>query len=226
MSEAPKPRVAIVDYQLANMFSVRLACAMVGLDPVITSDPAAIAGADAVVLPGVGAFAEAMANLHKLDLVEPLRDFIASGAPFLGICLGMQVLFSESDEFVVTKGLDVIPGRVVRFPFQTKQGSKIRVPQIGWNRITRPAGRTWDGTPLEGTPSGEYMYFLHSYYVVPEKSEDTLSVTDYEGIEYASGVSRGNVYGVQFHPEKSGPNGVRIYSSFSNLITAAATSRT
>lgn len=221
-----RPKVAIVDYQLANMFSVDLACTHVGLDPEITSDPAVIAAADAVILPGVGAFGEAMQNLISLGLVDPIGEFIASGRPFLGICLGMQLLFSESEEFGQSRGLGVIPGRVVRFPESSPAGGKLRVPQIGWNRIRRPALRSWEETPLSETADGEYMYFLHSYYVIPEKTGVQLCVTEYEGIEYCSGVASGNVFGLQFHPEKSATKGMDIYRGLASLITAKETQAT
>lgn len=218
MSE-PRARVAIIDYELANMFSVDRACSHVGLEPVVTSDPRVIESADAAILPGVGAFGEAMHNLHRLDLVEPIRAFIDSGKPFLGICLGMQLLFTGSEEFGETKGLGIIAGRVVRFPGEIG-GRKIRVPHIGWNRVVRPSGRSWEETALSETASGEYMYFLHSFYVVPDTPGEALCVTNYEGIEYCSGVARENVSGLQFHPEKSAERGIDIYRSFASQITA------
>ena len=216
-----KPRVVIVDYQLANMFSVERACAHVGLDPVVTSDPGVIEDSDAVILPGVGAFGEAMANLRRLGLVSPLIDVIDSGKPFLGICLGMQLLFSESEEFGVHQGLDIIPGKVVRFPSESRAGRPIRVPQIGWNRICAPTESSWEGTLLAGTPSGEFMYFLHSYYVVPREAGVALCLTDYEGVEYCSGAVSGNVIAFQFHPEKSARKGIDIYRSFAGLVSEA-----
>ena len=211
-------RVAIVDYQLANMFSVERACVHIGLEPVITADPAVIASSDAVILPGVGAFGEAMANLRQRNLVEPLREAVASGKPFLGICLGMQLLLSRSDEFGESEGLGIVPGRVVRFPATSPAGTALRVPQIGWNRICRPAHTSWDRTPLARTASGEHMYFLHSFYAVPDDDASVLCTTTYEGIDYCSGVARSNVFGLQFHPEKSAGRGMDIYQSFASLL--------
>ena len=212
-------KVAIVDYELANMFSVARACAQVGLDPVITSDPDVLAIADAVILPGVGAFNEAMINLNRLGLVSPIKSVVDSGKPFLGICLGMQLLFSESEEFGATTGLDILQGRVVRFPSLDGQGNPLRVPQIGWNRICQPPKTDWEGTPLVSTAHGEFMYFMHSYYVVPDAPEVILSMTEYEGIEYCSGVARRNVVGLQFHPEKSACRGIAIYEAFARQIS-------
>ena len=222
----PRPKVAIVDYQLANMFSVELACQHVGLDPHITSDREVIAEADAVILPGVGAFGEAMRHLSSLDLMHPLRDFIESERPFLGICLGMQLLFSESEEFGSSEGLGVIAGRVVPFHREGPGPHSLRVPQIGWNTVHKPPAVSWEGTPLSGTADGEYMYFLHSYYVVPEQTGVQLCQTEYGGVEYCSGVASGNLFGLQFHPEKSAARGMDIYRAFASLITAKETQGT
>lgn len=219
MSEgAPLSRIAIIDYEMGNLFSVRHACASAGMDPVITSDPSEILGADAAILPGVGAFGEAMANLRKLDLVSPIRDFIASGKPLLGVCLGLQLLFEESEEFDVHEGLGHIKGKVKRFPPQAPGGKPLKVPQIGWNRIKAPGDpAAWDGTPLQGVLQGEFMYFVHSYFVLPVDRAHVLCTTDYEGLEYCSGVRMGNVFAMQFHPEKSSREGVMIYRNFNDI---------
>lgn len=220
MSEAKKPKVAIVDYQMGNLFSVEHACAAVGLDARITTDPSEILAADAAILPGVGAFGAAMDNLRQLGLVEPLLDFIGTGRPFLGICLGLQLLFTESEEFGTHKGLGFIPGRVVRFPAKDPQDVPLRVPQIGWNKIAPPAARpgAWKGTALAGIAPGEYMYFVHSFYVAPEEPDAVLTVTRYEGLEYCSGIRKHNVLATQFHPEKSAEEGLRIYRSWAASI--------
>lgn len=208
-------KTVIVDYGMGNLFSVLRACASSGLDAVVTSDRRELEGADAVVLPGVGAFGPAMENLNKLDLVSPLRDFCASGKPFLGVCLGFQLLMSESGEFGSHKGLDIVKGAVKKFPVPNPEQGK--VPQIGWNAIKR-AG-SWDGTPLQGLADGEFMYFVHSFYVELAAAERAASVTSYAGVEYASSVSRGNLFGCQFHPEKSAWNGLKIYRNFKNKVT-------
>jgi len=207
--------VVIVDYKAGNLFSVEQACKTVGLNSVISSAPQDILKADALILPGVGAFGEAMKNLYDLGLVHPLKEFAASKRPFMGICLGMQLLFSGSDEFGENEGLSLVEGTVVKFPGAGSQGARIKIPQIGWNRIYQPASRgdrPWQGTPLQPIASGEFMYFVHSYYVCPSHEADILSVSDYEGIQYCSAVMKGNIFAAQFHPEKSAREGLKIYA--------------
>ena len=215
-------KVAIIDFQMGNLFSVNRACEDVGLAPLITSDPAAILSADAVILPGVGAFGDAMNNLKILDIVDPLKDFISSGKPFLGICLGLQLLMSESSEFGRYKGLDIIKGAVVKFPETIQEEYNVKVPQVGWNKIYRPSGENgerWQNSMLSGIRDTEYMYFVHSYYVVPEDSSIVLSNTNYEGTEYSSSICLNNVFACQFHPEKSSNEGMKIYKNFSAQLT-------
>lgn len=216
-----KLKVAIIDYEMGNLFSVQRACEHVGLHPIATSDKANIIECDAVILPGVGAFGDAMRNLKRLDLISILRDFIQSGRPFLGICLGLQLLFTESEEFGNHKGLDIINGRVIRFSDIDKRGQKIKVPHVGWNRIlhhTHAAGDLGEGTLLRGIKNGEFMYFVHSYYCMPEDAGPLLSTTIYEDIEFCSGVSKENLSAFQFHPEKSAHEGLKIYHNFFDMI--------
>lgn len=208
-------KTVIVDYGMGNMFSVLRACATAGLDAVLTSDRKELESADAVILPGVGAFGPAMENLNKLDLAGPLKAFCASGKPFLGICLGFQLLMTESEEFGLSRGLDIIKGTVKKFPVPNPEGAK--VPQIGWNAIKKVG--SWDRTALAGLADGEYMYFVHSFYVAPEKPGTTCSLTSYAGVDYASSVSSGNVFACQFHPEKSAWNGLKIYRNFKKSVT-------
>lgn len=213
-----KPKVAIVDYRLSNLFSVQQACNRVGLDTKITSDKAYVNKADAVILPGVGAFGDAMENLDKLDLIDTIRRHIGLGKPFMGVCLGMQLLFDESEEFGYHKGLGVLPGKVRKFkPINTE---KIRVPQIGWNQIYYPPKNScrWKKTPLENINHYEFVYFVHSYYVVPKDKKVILSLTNYSGVEYCSSLCSQNVFAVQFHPEKSGKMGIRIYKTWAKQI--------
>lgn len=213
-------KVAIIDYEVGNLFSVRHACQAVGLDPVVTTDKRILLESSAAILPGVGAFGAAMENLRKLDLVAPILDFIASGRPFMGICLGMQLAFEESEEFGSHKGLGLVRGRVARFSNRGPGGATVKVPQIGWNRIHPPDRKSdsWTGTPLEGVAPGEYMYFVHSYFALPADPEDTATVTVYEGTRYCSAISRGNVFASQFHPEKSASEGLRIYANWAKSI--------
>jgi imidazole glycerol-phosphate synthase subunit HisH len=213
--------IAIIDYEMGNLFSVQRACEHVGLKSQITSDISAIMNSDAIILPGVGAFGDAMKNLGKLDLISPIKDFIETGKPFMGVCLGMQLAFSESEEFGVYKGLDIIKGSVVRFPRTNNKKNKIKVPQVGWNRICKPAGATqnfWDASPLKDMSDGEFMYFVHSYYPVPSEKKVVLSDTTYEGTNFCSSVLRENVFACQFHPEKSANEGIKIYSNWAEII--------
>src|SRR4030042_7056959 len=220
MPDKENINVVIVDSEAGNLVSVQHACKIVGLNPVITNKPEDIRKADALILPGVGAFGDAMKNLRKLDLVQPLRELSASGRPFMGICLGMQILFSKSEEFGNHEGLNLIDGNVVKFPSVNDNGSKIKVPQIGWNRIFYPSEveNTWDGTPLEQVINGEFMYFVHSYYACPLNAENVLAVTGYEGLKYCSAVIKGNIFATQFHPEKSAIEGIKIYRNWANKI--------
>lgn len=208
-------KTVVIDYGMGNMFSVLRACANAGLDAVLTSDKKELADAAAVILPGVGAFGPAMENLNKLDLVSPIKDFCASGRPFMGVCLGFQLLFTESEEFGSHKGLDLFKGAVKKFPVPNPEWSK--VPQIGWNAIKRQG--SWDGTPLQGLADGEYMYFVHSFYVEADRSAPPATLTEYAGLEYASSVCRGRLFGCQFHPEKSAWNGLKIYENFKKQVT-------
>lgn len=195
--------IAIVDYGIGNLRSVQKAFEHVGAPVRLISSPAEMEGARAIVLPGVGAFGDGMRNLREAGFVEPLCQAVGAGVPLLGICLGMQLLFEESEEMGVHRGLGLLRGRVRRF------AGDMKVPQIGWNQLfwRRP-------NPLQaGIPDGAYAYFVHSYYVEPADPADILAVTDY-GISYASIVGRGNLLGVQFHPEKSQTVGLRILRNF------------
>jgi glutamine amidotransferase len=220
MPEKKLRSVAIVDYDAGNLFSVEHACKSVGLAPLIISRPEDLRQADALILPGVGAFGAAMENLRKLDLVQPLKEFVASGKPFMGICLGMQLLFARSEEFGEHEGLNLIDGDVVKFPTVNEQGQKNRIPQIGWNQITSPSnnGESWRDTPLEQIANGEFMYFIHSFYAKPRNSETVLAVTEYGGHTYCSAVMKENIFATQFHPEKSAAEGIKIYQYWANQI--------
>lgn len=199
--------IAIVDYGLGNLKSVKSALDRLGVEAAITSEAAAILAADGVIFPGVGAFQRAMENLGKLGLLEPLRQVAASGRPFLGICLGLQLLFSESTEHGRHEGLGIIPGKVVRFDV-----GELKVPHMGWNRV-----RQERPSPLfEGIPDGSFFYFAHSYYAQPEEQGVAIGSTEY-GVRFASAVQRGNVFATQFHPEKSGPTGLRMLRNFFGL---------
>jgi glutamine amidotransferase len=211
------PLVAIVDYGLGNLFSIEQACAFVGLSSIITNSKRDILNADAVILPGVGAYGDAMLMLNRLDLVNVLRDIVGSQKPLVGICLGLQLLMTESYEFGHHKGLGIIEGEVVRFDAPKEKEHILKVPQIGWNRIFQPVdGLRWHGTLLERIDYGEYMYFVHSYTVQPQDSSVILSNSCYGHIEFCSSIQSGNVFACQFHPERSGLEGIKIYR---NLAT-------
>ena len=197
--------IAIIDYGMGNLRSVHKAFEAVGHEAVVTRDPRIIADASHVVLPGVGAFGDCMANLTQYELVGPIRAAIQSGKPFLGICLGMQLLFTESEEFGIHKGFDIIPGKVRKFELNPM----LKVPHMGWNdiQIVRPA------PPFEGIRTGSHCYFVHSYYVEPADSGVVASVTAH-GLPFASAVWKDNVVACQYHPEKSQDVGLRIIKNF------------
>ena len=218
MPDIPLPVVSIIDYGMGNLFSVRQACEHAGIKPVITADKSVINSSDALILPGVGAFGDAMDCLQALDLISPIKDFISTGKPLMGICLGLQLLMSESEEFGMHKGLDIIKGRVVKFPAKDEDGKINKVPQVGWNRIlvnNQPVRKGWEKTPLMGINDGESMYFVHSYYVQPVEKDLILSTTIYGKIEYCSSLLWKNIFAVQFHPEKSANEGLKIYKNWS-----------
>lgn len=203
-------KIAIIDYGMGNLRSVEKAFHQVGADGAfVTDDPAAVASADKAILPGDGAFDSTMNSLRRSGVDQIALEFIASGRPFLGICVGMQVLLTGSDEGEPgVIGLNVVPGRVRRFPGT----GGLKVPQIGWNDI-----RFVSGSPLgAGLPADPMAYFLHSYYCVPDDPADVAATTDY-GVDYCSALHRDNVWATQFHPEKSGPIGLTILRNFSRL---------
>jgi len=200
--------IAIIDYDMGNVRSVSKAFERVGSQAVVTRDAKAIAGASHIVLPGVGAFKDCMRNLEEYGLIGPIMKSIEGGKPFLGICLGLQLLFEESDEFGVHKGLGVIKGRVERF----KDSPGLKVPHMGWNEVNKAK----ESPLLEGIRDGEYFYFVHSYYAVPSDRSVDLTTTGY-GTDFTSSIEAGNVMACQFHPEKSQKAGLRVLKNFSSL---------
>ena len=198
--------IAIIDYGRGNLGSVEKAFTRVGMRAVVTQDPAVVDRAEAVVLPGDGAFHDAMGSLQSLGLIGPLRACFESARPFLGICLGYQLLFTESEEFGQGKGLDVIPGAVRRFP------AGLKVPHMGWNQVEHRG----DLRLFDGIPSGAHFYFVHSYY--PETTDTSLQVANCTyGITFPAAVGRGRLFATQFHPEKSQSAGLKILSNFARL---------
>jgi len=219
-NSVPHIRVAILDLGIGNLFSVRQACLYAKMDPVITQDIKELQDADAVIMPGVGAFADAMGSLKRLELISLVRDWIAAEKPFMGICLGMQLLMEYSEEFGMHEGLGIFSGGVKRFEFQQTSECTIRVPEMGWNRIYSPAEKRWDETLLSGLAHNAFMYFVHSYYVVPKDQSLICSVTNYGGTEFCSSISRNNLFACQFHPERSGQRGLMIYENFARSCSA------
>lgn len=205
--------IAIIDYGMGNLRSVQKGFEKVGFEAVVTSDPKVLLDADRVVLPGVGAFRDCIKNLEEGGFIDPILKVIKDGKPFLGICLGLQLLFTESEEFGLHKGLDVIPGRVVRFPEGMEEaGEQLKVPHMGWNQLSikKPA-------PIyEGIDQGTNVYFVHSYYVKPEDDSVVASTTGY-GLEFCSSIWKDNVMATQFHPEKSQEKGLAMLRNFARL---------
>jgi glutamine amidotransferase len=203
--------IAIIDYGMGNLRSVEKGFERVGCDAVVTREPGQILAADGVVLPGVGAFSACMENLGKFGLIEPIRDVVSRRTPFLGICLGFQLLFSESEEFGKQKGLDLLAGKVVGFHAQ----ESLKVPHMGWNSIHKSKESPF----LEGLSTGDYVYFVHSYYVVPDDRSLIATTTDY-GTSFVSSIATDRLFACQFHPEKSQELGLRILRNFGRFVAA------
>jgi glutamine amidotransferase len=202
--------IAIVDYGMGNLRSVEKGFLKVGVDARVVSDARAVDDARAIVLPGVGAFRDCMRNLEKASLIEPIKKAIEKGKPYLGICLGLQMLFTESEEFGSHKGLDILKGKVVRFQIDLK------VPHMGWNNV-----RIVRRPPIfEGIDDGSFFYFVHSYYVVAADDGVIAATTDY-GVTFTSMVWRENICATQFHPEKSQEAGLKILKNFGDFVKKA-----
>jgi imidazole glycerol-phosphate synthase subunit HisH len=199
--------IALIDYGMGNLGSVHKALLRVGCDARITDDPGLIAEARAVVLPGVGAFDDCVSNLRARGLDTAVINAVAAGKPFLGICLGLQMLFETSEEGGRYPGLGILPGKVVRFRHELK------IPQIGWNQVNLRS----EAPHLAGIAQGAWVYFVHSYYVVPEDPAIVATTTDY-GHEFASAVWRDNIFATQYHPEKSQATGLQILANFAALV--------
>jgi glutamine amidotransferase len=209
--------IIIVDYGMGNLRSVHKALERMGFQASVSQNPVDLKKASGLVVPGVGAFRKAMENLKYLGLVNPIIEFIESGKPFLGICLGLQLLFCGSEEFGFQKGLSLFKGRVVRFPFslpgETSPQDSLKVPHMGWNAV-----HIHKCPPvLDGIANGAFFYFVHSYYPVPQEQEIVATTTDYGG-EFASSICRGNLFACQFHPEKSQDVGLKLLRNFGRLV--------
>ena len=201
--------IAVIDYDAGNMASVVKALEYIGEKPVVTRDPKEILSADKCILPGVGAYADAMKKLRAYGLIEVIKEFVASGKPFFGICLGLQLLFDESEEGGEhVKGLSILPGKIKLIP----EGEGLKIPHMGWNSLDIK-----EGTRLfKGIKNGSYVYFVHSYYLEAERESDVAATTDY-GVHIHAAVESGNIFACQFHPEKSGDVGLAILKNFVSL---------
>lgn len=208
-------KVTIVDYGIGNLYSVCRALEYCGAEIELTDKREVIASATHLVLPGVGAFADGMLGLRDLGLVDPIRRFANRDGKLLGICLGMQMLLSASEEFGEHEGLDLIPGRVVRIPNTGVDGKRHKIPHVGWSALIQPPTlSSWEGTILTGTRQGSEVYLVHSFTAVPDSPHHRLADCYYDGRLIAAAIRSGNVYGCQFHPEKSGSIGLDILRQF------------
>jgi len=205
---ADNSETVIIDYGMGNLRSVEKALASVGGKPVISGDPAALKNAARLILPGVGAFGDAMRNLHRDGMDGAIREAVEAGKPLLGLCLGLQLLFTHSEEFGSHEGLNLIPGKVLKF-----SDPGLRVPHVGWNQIEGARSNAL----LDGIQEGSYFYFVHSYFVAPDRPEDALRWTSY-GHRFCSIACKGRVWGAQFHPEKSQDAGKKLLRNFLKVV--------
>ena len=213
-------KILILDYGIGNVRSMRNAVAAAGGDPVLSRRREDLKNCDGLILPGVGAFAKGMRNLAQYDLVVPIKAFVISGRPVLGVCLGMQMMMSRSFEFGVSEGLGLFPGDVQLIPVETNE--KVRLPHIGWADVQEPSVGRWAGTILENTQPGiQSFYFLHSFAAVPSQQRDSLALARVGACEFTAAIQRDNISGTQFHPEKSGPPGLALLSRFIELCQTA-----
>lgn len=205
--------IAVVDYGMGNLRSVHKALETIGCNAQVTRNPQQILDARSIVLPGVGAFKDCIRNLKRFNLIEPILHSINVGKPFLGICLGLQILFTIGEEFGETPGLNLIKGKVVRFSVKDSSvPTRLKIPHMGWNSITIKK----DLPLFQGIEDGSFFYFVHSYYVVPD-DEDVIATTTHYGIEFTSGIQQENIFACQFHPEKSQQVGLRLLKNFGTM---------
>ena len=209
-------KITLLDYGMCNMLNVARALEHAGADLQVTEDPKEAIAAERLVVPGVGAFSECMRAVNNLGHSDAIREFVKSGRPMLGICVGMQILFDASEEFGETPGLGILPGRVCVVPGTTTGGAPQRVPHIGWNHLIAPqAGRTWDKTLLQPfAGAGPAVYFVHSFAAQPSKDDDRLADAGYGGHRISAMVKRDNITATQFHPERSGAVGLQLLERF------------
>lgn len=211
-------KIAVVDYGVGNLLSVQRALEYCGACVSFVSDRNDILSADKVVLPGVGAFGNAMHALDRLDLTRAIKKASSSGVPILGICLGMQLLFEESEEFGINKGLGLVPGKITKIPNLSTNGGVIKAPHIGWSPLNINCnGTIWSKSILSDINEGESVYFVHSYMASPSAGLECIALTKYGGHKIVAAIQSKNIMGCQFHPEKSGSVGLKILKKFVNL---------
>ncbi len=208
------PRVAVIDYGVGNLLSVQRGLEFCGADVIISNKPDEILTSDHVVLPGVGAFGNAMQALERLDLPSIIDEVVKQGKPFLGICLGMQLLLDKSEEFGIHQGLGLISGKVQAIPTHAVSGEALKIPHIGWNNLVEANNAIWKNTWLNNNRSGDAMYFVHSFMANPLHQEHRLADCIYGGHRIAAVIKKDNIMGCQFHPEKSGAFGLKILQEF------------
>lgn len=211
------PYVSIVDYGLGNLFSIKKACEYVGLEAMICGESDKIDKASGLILPGVGAFGEAMNHLQKLGLIDTIASFAKNGKPFLGICLGMQLLMERSFEFGEHEGLGIVKGDVLSLELLEKKEQRVKIPHIGWSGV-ESFSSDYELSFLKGIPTSSAMYFVHSYYCDPKGDATQLCKTQFGDQWFCSGLKLGNIEAYQFHPEKSGSNGLKIYANFASKV--------
>jgi glutamine amidotransferase len=208
--------IVVINYGIGNVKSMINALDKIGVKPVLTNDNDTILNADGVILPGVGAFSHGMENLMERNLITTINSFVSTQKPFLGVCLGMQMLMEESEEFGVTKGLGLIRGKVKKMPVPNNAPEKL--PHVNWNELVEPNENRWKNTILDSVSIKSDVYFVHSFAAIPEYGSDVLASCKYGDVKFCAAVHKNNVYGTQFHPEKSGTLGLKILENFVNLI--------
>ena len=208
--------IVVIDYGIGNVKSMMNALDGLNVLTFLTNNKQKILNSDGLILPGVGAFGKGMENLEKYNLIEILNEYVDSGKPLLGVCLGMQMLLEESEEFKITKGLGFIKGKVKKM--QIEINSKDKLPHVSWNELITPEGKDWGGTILNNISTNTDVYFVHSYISIPENNEDVLAECEYGGTKFCAALNKKNVYGTQFHPEKSAKIGQKILNNFISII--------
>lgn len=208
-------KIAIVDYGVGNLYSLIRAFEFFGTQTTVTEDAEVLKEADAIILPGVGSFQAGMRGLKVRELIETIKEIAESGKPMLGICLGAQLMLSEGHEFGIFEGLGIIEGKVVRFP---NLDNNEKVPHVGWNTVSPFKNEGWEKTILDSFDPKSNFYFVHSYILEPESEKNIFALTEYGGHTFCSIIKKGNIYGCQFHPEKSGEIGLKLINNFINLV--------